>query len=126
MIDPTISVAGTFRIGVEPTSTGAALNVEPFVAAVVQAVVEALLTEKYGDRFDGLVDMQARDPHLIERPGDLPVESLVADLVADVDTKLPVDAWQCMQLAARITSAAVGKLLAPVADEPAVEGRAAA
>ena len=117
-------VAGAFRVGVEPTPTGAALNVEAFVAHVVQGVVEALLTEQYGDRVDGLVDMQSRDPHLIERPGDLPVESLVADLVAEVGTRLPVDAWQCLQLAARITSAGVAALRAPVAAED--EGRAAA
>jgi hypothetical protein len=123
MTNPNPPVAGTFRIGVEPTSTGAALAVGAFVAHVVQGVVEALLTEQYGDRFDGLVDMQSRDPHLIERPGDLPVESLVADLVAEVGTRLPVDAWQCMQLAARITSAGVAALQSPVADD---EGRAAA
>jgi hypothetical protein len=121
MTNPNSRIA---EIGVDPIPAGVALDVEPLVARVVQGVVELLLTDTYGDRFDGLVDMQSRDPHLIERPGDLPVESLVADLVAEVDTKVRVDAWRGMQLAARITSAAVNALRAPVGDED--EGRAAA
>lgn len=91
-------VDGPFRIYVEAIPRGVALDVEALVRHVVQDVVELLLSEKYGDRFDGLADAQARDARLIERPGDLPAESLVADLVDEVDTKLPVYGAQARYL----------------------------
>jgi hypothetical protein len=95
-------VDGPYPITTQPIPTGVTLDVEQFVHGVVTDVVEALLTDKYLDRFEGLVDMRARDPHLIERPEDLPFESLVADLVAEARTKLPVYGRQCGRLAERL------------------------
>lgn len=111
MADSRKPVDGPFRIYVDPIPSGVTLDVETFVAVVVQGVVEALLTDKYADRFDGLVDMQSRDPHLIERPGDLPFESLVADLVDDVDTKVPVYGRQVERLAERMLTLRMSGLL---------------
>ncbi|MEU0808737.1 hypothetical protein [Streptomyces sp. NPDC005970] len=95
-------VDGPHRIYVDPIPGGASLDVEAFVQHVVHDVIELLLTEKYGDRFDALGDMQARDPHLIELPGNLPFESLVADLIGDINTKMPVYGGQVLRLAERL------------------------
>ncbi|MFE9810660.1 hypothetical protein [Streptomyces sp. NPDC005548] len=95
-------VDGPYRITVEPIPAGVTLDVEPFVAKVVTDVIEKLLTDAYADRLAGLYDMQARDPHLIERPQDLPFEGLVDDLTAEVRTKLPVYGLQALRLAGRI------------------------
>lgn len=123
-------VDGPYRITTERIPTGVTLDVEHFVQGVVTDVVEQMLTDKYLDRFDGLVDMQARDPHLIERPGDLPFESLVADLVADVRTKLPVYGRQCGRLAERLLVLSLAGQLRSLADRRAAaspaEGGAAA
>ncbi|RRQ79368.1 hypothetical protein CQW39_09465 [Streptomyces griseofuscus] len=102
MTEPNMPVDGPYRITTEPIPTGVTLDVEHFVQGVVTDVVEALLTDRFLDRFDALVDMQARDPHLIERPGDLPFEGLVDDLVDEVRTKLPVYGRQCTRLAERL------------------------
>ena len=109
-----VPVDGPFRISVEPIPTGVTLDVEGFVQHVVHGEV--------ADRLDALYDAQPRDPHAIERPGDLPFESLVADLVAIASTKLPVYGLQALALAGRIE-----QLAAPaVAGLQAVEGGAAA
>lgn len=105
-------VDGPYRITVEPIPTGVTLDVEPFVQRVVTDVVEALLTDKYADRLDGLYEAQSRDPHLIERPADLPFESLVADLVAEVRTMLPVYGLQALRLAGRIEQIAAPSIAA--------------
>jgi hypothetical protein len=115
-------VDGPYRITVESIPAGVTLDVEPFVDAVVTGVVKALLTDTFADRLDALHDAQPRDPHTIERPGDLPFESLVADLVEVVSTRLPVYGLQALRLAGRIE-----QLAAPaVAALQAVEGGAAA
>lgn len=122
MTDQNTPVDGPYRITTEPIPTGVTLDVEPFVQRVVQDVIEALLTDKYADRLDALYEAQPRDPHVIERPADLPFESLVADLVAEVRTKLPVYGLQALALAGRIET-----LAAPaVAGLRAAEGGAAA
>lgn len=115
-------VDGPHRMYVDPIPTGVTLDVEPFVSAVVQDVVELLLTDEFASRFDGLTDAQARDPHLIERPGDLPVESLVADLVAATSTRVPVYGAQVLRLAERL------RVLAQTKPDPEqrAEGGAAA
>ncbi|MGW1587278.1 hypothetical protein [Streptomyces sp. NPDC002386] len=98
-----VPVDGPFRITVEPIPTGVTLDVEPFVQHVVEDVVRTLLTsERHADRLAELYDAQPRDPHAIERAGDLRGEQLVADLVALVSTKLPVYGWQALTLAHRI------------------------
>ncbi|MCU8589357.1 hypothetical protein [Streptomyces sp. A13(2022)] len=116
-------VSGPFRITVEPIPTGVTLDVEPFMQHAVHDVVAALLNDDtYADRFAELQDSQARDPHVIERAGDLRFETLVADLVAVVSTKLPVYGVQALALAGHIE-----QLAAPVvAGLQAVEGGAAA
>jgi hypothetical protein len=112
-------VDGPYRITTEPIPTGVTLDVEPFVQRVVTDVVEALLTDRFLDRFDGLVDMQARDPYLIERPQDLPFEGLVDDLVAEVRTKLPVYGRQCGRLAERLLTLSLAGQLQSLADRRA-------
>ncbi|MGW2742329.1 hypothetical protein [Streptomyces sp. NPDC001450] len=102
MTNKNTPVDGPYRITVEPIPTGVTLDVEPFVDAVVTDVLKALLTDRFADRLDALYEAQARDPHLIERPADLPFESLVADLVCEVRTKLPVYGLQALRLAYRI------------------------
>lgn len=100
-------VDGPFRITVEPLPTGVTLDVAPFVQHVVQGVVETLLRDDtYADRLGELYEALPRDPHLIDLPSDLPVESLVADLVAVVGTKLPVYGLQAIRLAGRIEQCA--------------------
>ena len=121
MTNENAPVDGPYRITVEPIPAGVTLDVEGFVAAVVQDVIEAVLTDKFADRLDALYEAQARDPHLIERPADLPFESLIADLVRDVRTKLPVYGWQAFALAGRIKS-----LAAPAVGLRAAEGGATA
>ncbi|MFF9088598.1 hypothetical protein ACF1BE_19640 [Streptomyces sp. NPDC014991] len=119
---PNTPVDGPFRITVEPIPAGVTLDVEAFVAHVVSGVVETLLTDRYADRLDALHEQRPRDPHLIERSSDLPFESLVADLVAEVSTRMPVYGMQALRLAARIE-----QLAAPaVAGLRAAEGGAAA
>lgn len=95
-------VDGPYRITVEPIPTGVTLDVEHFASKLVADVVEALLTDKYADRLDALHELQPRDPHVIERPADLPFEQLVEDLVREVRTKLPVYGLQALRLAGRI------------------------
>ncbi|MGA5489607.1 hypothetical protein ACPCK1_17845 [Streptomyces pseudogriseolus] len=109
---PNTPVDGPYRISVESIPSGVTLDVEAFVHGVVTDVVEALLTDKYADRFDALYDLQPRDPHVIERPGDLPFETLVADVVADVRTKLPVYGLQALRLAGRIEQLATPAIAA--------------
>jgi hypothetical protein len=123
MTDPTTPVDGPYRITVEPIPAGVTLDVEPFVQRVVHDVVAALLNDDtYADRLAALYEAQSRDPHAIERPGDLPFESLVADLVAVAGGKLPVYGLQALRLAGRIE-----QLAAPaVAGLRAAEGGAAA
>ncbi|MEU0675426.1 hypothetical protein ABZ330_21545 [Streptomyces sp. NPDC006172] len=101
-------VDGPYRITVEPIPTGVTLDVEPFVQRVVHDVIKALLADDgYADRLAELYEAQERDPFLIERPGDLPFESLVADLVAVAGGKLPVYGLQALRLAGRIEQLAV-------------------
>ncbi|MEV6836811.1 hypothetical protein AB0N17_20265 [Streptomyces sp. NPDC051133] len=131
MTDQNTPVDGPYRITAEPFPTGVTLDVEPFVQRVVTDVVEALLTDRFLDRFDGLVDMQARDPHLIERPGDLPFEGLVDDLVAVVRTRLPVYGRQCANLAERLLVLRLAGQVRSLAERRAIpaqhaEGSAAA
>ncbi|MGW2708649.1 hypothetical protein ACWC4J_06605 [Streptomyces sp. NPDC001356] len=116
-------VDGPFRITVEPIPTGVTLDVEPFVQHIVEDVVRALLTDDvYADRLAELYDAQPKDPYAVERAGDLRGESLVADLVAIVSTRLPVYGLQALRLAGRIE-----QLAAPaVAGLQAAEGGAAA
>lgn len=102
MTTPNTPVDGPYRITVEPLPTGVTLDVEPFVQRVVADVVEALLRDEFADRFDALHEQQPRDPHAVERPADLPFESLVADLVAAVSTRMPVYGLQALRLAGRI------------------------
>lgn len=115
-------VDGPFRITVEPIPAGVTLDVEPFVEKVVAEVIEKLLTDRYADRLDALHEPQPRDPHAIERPGDLRTESLVADLVAEVSTRIPVYDVQALRLAGRIDTLATRAIPAL----QAVEGSAAA
>lgn len=115
-------VTGPFRIAVEPIPTGVTLDVGSFVQHVVHDVVEKLLRDSsYGERFDALLDAQPpQDPHRPER--SLPFEELVADLVAEVSTRMPVYGLQALALAGHIE-----QLAAPaVAALQAVEGGAAA
>ncbi|MFF3190506.1 hypothetical protein [Streptomyces misionensis] len=102
MTDPNMPVDGPYRITVEPIPTGVTLDVEHFVQGVVTDVVEQLLTDRFADRLDALYEAQPRDPYEIERPADLRSESLVADLVDVVRTKLPVYGGQCTRLAERL------------------------
>lgn len=115
-------VTGPFRISVEPIPTGVTLDVGSFVEHVVHDVVGKLLRDSsLGDRFDALLDAQPQqDPHRPER--SLPFEELVADLVAEVSTRMPVYGVQALALAGCIE-----QLAAPVvAGLQAVEGGAAA
>ncbi|MCX5562765.1 hypothetical protein [Streptomyces sp. NBC_00038] len=112
MTKPNTPVDGPYRITVEPLPTGVTLDVEAFVQGVVHDVVEALLTDKYADRFDALHELQPRDPHVIERPADLPFEQLVEDLVSEVRTKLPVYGLQTLRLAGRIEQLATPAIAA--------------
>jgi hypothetical protein len=116
MTNPNTPVDGPFRITVEPLPTGVTLDVEAFVQHVVHSVIDMLLKDDtYAERLDALYEAQARDPHAVERPGDLPFESLVADLVAAVDTRMPVYGWQVLRLA--------NQLLSMVPTRPAVSKR---
>ncbi|MET9142391.1 hypothetical protein [Streptomyces sp. NPDC004042] len=121
MSEKKMPVDGPFRISVESIPTGVTLDVGAFVQHVVHDVVEALRSdESLGERFDALLDMRPQDAHRPER--SLPVEELVADLVAVVGTKLPVYGVQALRLAGRIEA-----LAAPVAAGlRAAEGGAAA
>jgi len=115
-------VDGPFRITVEPIPSGVTLDVQAFVQHVVHDVIAALLTDAYADRLAELYDAQPRDPHAVERAGDLRFESLVADLVKTVSTRMPVYGLQALALAGRIE-----QLAAPaVAGLQAAEGGAAA
>lgn len=105
-------VDGPYRITVEPIPTGVTLDVEHFASKLVADVVEALLTDKYADRLDALHELQPRDPHVIERPADLPFEQLVEDLVREVRTKLPVYGLQALRLAGRIEQLATPAIAA--------------
>lgn len=119
-----VPVDGPFRISVEPIPTGVTLDVGAFVQHVVQDVVEALLLDSsYGERFDALLDLQPQDPHRPER--SLPVEELVADLVAVAGTKLPVYGLQALALAGRIEQLAAPVVSALQAADDS-EGSAAA
>lgn len=102
MTTPNTPVDGPYRITVEPLPTGVTLDVEPFVQRVVADVVEALLRDEFADRLDALYEQRPRDRHAIEQPGDLPFEQLVADLVAEVSTRMPVYGLQALRLAGRI------------------------
>jgi hypothetical protein len=116
MTNPNTPIDGPFRITIEPLPTGVTLDVEPFVQHVVHGVVEALLTdESFADRLGELYEQSPCDPHAVQRPQDLPVESLVADLVAVAGTKLPVYGWQVLRLA--------NQLLSMVPTRPAVSKR---
>lgn len=122
MTDQATPVDGPFRISVEPIPTGVTLDVEAFVSTVVTDVVEKLLTDQYADRLDALHEAQPRDRHAAERAADLPFESLVADLVAEVSTRMPVYGLQALALAGQIE-----ELAAPaVAALRAADGSAAA
>lgn len=121
MTDQTPPVDGPFRITVEPIPAGVTLDVEPFVQRVVAGVVEALLTDRYADRLEDLHEPRPRDPHVVERPGDLRFESLVADLVAESSTRMPVYGLQALRLAGRIE-----QLATPAISALQAEGSAAA
>ncbi|MFD9212051.1 hypothetical protein ACFVY9_02825 [Streptomyces sp. NPDC059544] len=121
MTDQTPPVDGPFRITVEPIPAGVTLDVEPFVQRVVADVVEALLTDRYADRLEDLHEPRPRDPHVVERPGDLRFESLVADLVAESSTRMPVYGLQALRLAGRIE-----QLATPAISALQTEGSAAA
>ena len=122
MTDNPTPVDGPFRITVEPIPSGVTLDVQAFVQHVVHDVIAALLTDAYADRLAELYDAQPRDPHAVERAGDLRFESLVADLVKTVSTRMPVYGLQALALAGRIE-----QLAAPaVAGLQAAEGGAAA
>ncbi|WP_330349751.1 hypothetical protein [Streptomyces sp. NBC_00582] len=123
MTNPAVPVDGPYRITVEPIPTGVTLDVEPFVQRVVTDVIEKLLTDAFADRLTALYDMQARDPHLIERPQDLPFEGLVDDVTAVVRTRLPVYGLQALRLAGRIEQLATPAISAL---QSAPEGSAAA
>lgn len=114
-------VDGPFAITVAPIPTGVTLDVEPFVKRVVADVVEALLTDRFADRLAELHEPQPRDPHVIERPSDLPFESLVADLVAEVSTRMPVYGLQALRLAGRIEQLAAPAISALQAEAAAHE-----
>ncbi|MFF1756175.1 hypothetical protein [Streptomyces sp. NPDC058266] len=122
MPKPTPAVDGPFRIYVEQIPTGATLDVEAFVEHVVHDVVEALLSDEYADRLDEIAEARPTDPHEVQRPGDLRFESLVADLVALVDTKMPVYGWQVLRLANRLLM----HTPSPSISQQRVEGGAAA
>ena len=117
MTDQTTPVDGPYRITVEPIPTGVTLDVEPFVAGVVADVVEKLLGDEYADRLDALHELQPRDPHVIERPSDLPFESLVADFVAELRPRLPVSGLQALRLAGRIEQLAAPAVAALQAEQ---------
>lgn len=116
------AVDGPHRIYVEPIPTGVTLDVEAFVEHVVHDVVEALLSDEYADRFEEVAEAQPTDPHAVQRPGDLRFESLVADLTAVVDTKMPVYGWSVLTLANRLLM----HTPSPVIPEQRAEGGAAA
>ncbi|MFD5838182.1 hypothetical protein ACFWHV_32235 [Streptomyces collinus] len=119
MTDKSTPVDGPYRISVEPIPTGVTIDVEHFVSRVVADVVEAVLTDEYADRLDALHEPQQRDPHMIERPSDLRFEQLVADLVREVRTKLPVYGLQTLRLAGRIEQLATPAIAALQAQEEA-------
>jgi hypothetical protein len=125
-----VPVSGPFRISVEPIPTGVTLDVEPFVQHLVHDVIAALLTDTYADRLAELYDAQPRDPHAVERAGELRFESLVADLVETVSTRMPVYGLQALALAGRIEQLAVPVVAALQAADDAdaadSEGSAAA
>lgn len=109
MSDAAMPVDGPFRIYVEAIPAGAVLDVEAFVEHVVHDVVELLLGDTYGERFDALIDAQPVDRYIVQRPGDLPFESLVAGLTAAVDTKMPVYGAQVKRLGDRLRAIAAPK-----------------
>lgn len=100
MTGKSMPVDGPFRIYVESIPTGVTLDVEAFVQHVVHGVVDALLTDdSFADRLGELYEASPLDPHAVQSPADLVVESLVADLVAVAGTKVPVYGWQVLGLA---------------------------
>ena len=117
MTDQTTPVDGPYRITVESIPTGVTLDVEPFVQGVVEDVIEALLTDTFADRLAELYDAQPRDPHAIERAGELRFESLVADLVETVSTRMPVYGLQALRLAGRIEQLAAPAVAALQAEQ---------
>lgn len=119
MTDKTTPVDGPYRISVEPIPTGVTLDVEHFVSKVVADVIEAVLTDEYADRLDALHEPQPHNPYRIERPSDLRFEQLVADLVKEVRTKLPVYGLQALRLAGRIEQLAAPAISALQAEEEA-------
>ncbi len=79
--------------------SGALLDIEAFVTGVVQDTVEALLSDEFADRLAELAEAQPVDPHTARVPSDLHMESLVADLVKQVETRMPVYGNQVPRLA---------------------------
>lgn len=117
--------AGPFRMYVEPTASGAAIDVTGFARTVVQDVVELLLGDEFGARFDELVDAAPSDPHAVLRPGDLRIEQLVADLTARAGTRLALYGDQVRRLGERLLRVHEARR-GPVAGErPAGGGEAA-
>ncbi|MFF9554538.1 hypothetical protein ACF1DY_01720 [Streptomyces albus] len=93
------AASGPHRVYVSPMPTGAVLDVEAFVTGVVQDTVEALLSEEFADRLAELAEAQPSDPHTVQTPADLHMESLVSDLVATVETRMPLYGDQVQRLA---------------------------
>lgn len=101
-------MAGPFRVSVDRTPSGVALDVSHFV----ERLVLDLVTE-HADALAEILAEQAEDrPYDGHRPETLLVEQLVDAL----DTRIPVYGVQCRRLADRIRAAA----------GPVAEGGAAA
>lgn len=95
-------VSGPFPIDVESIPAGVTLDVEKFVLTTVVDVLDKLLGDEFGERFDEVRDASPSDPHAVQRPADLLFESLAADLTAEVGTKMPVYGAQVLRLAERL------------------------
>ncbi|MFI8853627.1 hypothetical protein ACIGW3_26025 [Streptomyces sp. NPDC053499] len=101
-------MSGPHPIYVDAMPAGAVLDVEAFVTGVVQDAVEALLSDEFADRLAELAEVQPSDPHAVQVPSDLHMESLVSDLVKQVETRMPLYGGQVQRLAS-----ALGRLVQP-------------
>ncbi|SFK75104.1 hypothetical protein [Streptomyces pini] len=112
--EKTVLLSGPHRVYVESIPAGVTLDVEPFAQTIVQDVVELLLGDEFGERFDELVDAQGSDPHAVQVPADLRFEQLVADLTAHVSTRLPLYGGQVRRLAERLLAVHEARQSSPV------------
>lgn len=93
---PRTPVDGPYPVHVEQIPAGVTLDVEALVRRVVADVVELLL----GDRFDDFERIAECRP--ATDPERLMTEQLVAELVAETATRIPVYGAQVLALADRL------------------------